>query len=245
MLSIHARNTFSQPCDRFTDSSSLQHSRLTVIFDDRTNNHRAHTRAARVDFSSSPRSPRNVSRNALKIHRSRYTFEEHGRGGWQRSVVPGVERKERERFAARTAWAGWPDWLTGCLSVIVRGRFRTDTRCSSAKKGAGETAASGCSPWDIKSQRSRGNHGERYDTSLLPLTPTRTPGRSCKLVVPAGTVRTATLNATFPRVSETRTTLFATADSFIRIRATVYDRKVFPDARKCFPSNRATRIGVP
>lgn len=67
-------------------------------------------------------------------------------------MLDSLARKERNAiFAARTA-----GWLTGCLSVIVRGCFPTDTRCSSAKKGAGETASSGL-PWDIKHDRSRGN----------------------------------------------------------------------------------------
>lgn len=98
---------------------------------------------------------------------------EHGRS------VDWLARMERNAvFAARTA--GWlAGWLTGCLSVIVRGCFPTDTRCSSAKKGAGETAASGL-PWHIKRDRSRGSRGNGCRTI-------GTPDRYRRRVPPAPT----------------------------------------------------------
>lgn len=78
--------------------------------------------------------------NDWKTRHVRYTFVEHGRS-WN-------HRRERKG----TRFSRMARWPVGCHSYYVRGRFRTDTRCSSAKKGAGETV--------VGHQGGRGNSGE-------------------------------------------------------------------------------------
>lgn len=78
--------------------------------------------------------------NDWKTRHVCYTFVEHGRS-WN-------HRRERKG----TRFSRMARWPVGCHSYYVRGRFRTDTRCSSAKKGARETV--------VGHQGGRGNSGE-------------------------------------------------------------------------------------
>lgn len=77
--------------------------------------------------------------NDWKTRHVCYTFVEHGRS-WTRAGEKGKERGFRGQNV------GWLADRLARHSYYVRGRFPTDTRCSSAKKGAGETVV-GPSRW--------------------------------------------------------------------------------------------------